>query len=129
MYSQKNLIIKKNFLSKLSAQAINNEFFKELQNCSPFGAENVNPFFLIEKVKIHNPIVYKNKYISCLIKSRSGKYIQGICFELLESDLSRNLLNNKNEIDLIVQLKENNWNNRKILQLIIVDLLQISNKA
>ena len=44
-------------------------------------------------------------------------------------NLSTNLLNNKNEVDLIVQLNENFWNNKKQLQISIVDLINESNKA
>ena len=129
MYLNKSSNSKKNFLSKISTHAINDKFFNQLQQCSPFGSENSNPLFLIEKIKVIKPIIQKDRYISCYIKSKSGKLLSAICFEILDSNLSRNLLNNKNEIDLIVQLKENNWNNRKKLQLIIVDMLEISNKA
>lgn len=129
MYLNKSSNSKKSFLSKISTHAINDKFFNQLQQCSPFGSENSNPLFLIEKIKVIKPIIQKDRYISCYIKSKSGKLLSAICFEILDSNLSRNLLNNKNEIDLIVQLKENNWNNRKKLQLIIVDMLEISNKA
>ena len=96
---------------------------------SPYGESNLKPLFLIRNIKIIKPIIIKNKLIKCFLKSKIGKMIPAISFNYLESDLSTNLLNNKNEVDLIVQLNENFWNNKKQLQISIVDLINESNKA
>ena len=38
-------------------------------------------------------------------------------------------MNNKNEIDALVKLKENNWKNKKTIELELIDLIHGSNKA
>ncbi len=50
-------------------------------------------------------------------------------FNLFEKDILDNILNNKNKLNIIVQLDENFWNNKKKLQVIIIDILRSSNKA
>ena len=69
MYLNKSSNSKKNFLSKISTHAINDKFFNQLQQCSPFGSENSNPLFLIEKIKVIKPIIQKDRYISLGVPS------------------------------------------------------------
>lgn len=128
-YLENNLIFKKNFISKISLNAINNPFYDDLKKIGPFGAKNEEPIFLIENVKIINPKILLNKYISFFVKTKSGKLISAISFNILESELSRNLLNNQNEMGLFIKIKENIWNNKKNLQLIVVDAINQSNNT
>ncbi len=117
------------YLCKISASAINSNFYNDLKNLAPFGQANKNPFFLIDNVKIIKPKIINDKFVSFFIKSKSGKLIQGISFNLINSEITRNLLFNKGEINLIVQINENVWNNKKSLQLIVADIILHLNKA
>ncbi len=117
------------YLSKISLNSINEKFYNDIKKAGPFGNGNINPYFLIEKLVIINPKIIKNKFINFFVKSKSGKLIPGVSFNLLESQISKNLLYFKKEIDLIVQIKENYWNNKKNLQLIVKDLVINPNKA
>ena len=63
------------------------------------------------------------------MKSKSGKMIQSVSFNILESQISSALLYNKNDMSLIVQIKENIWNNKKKLQLMVLDVITYPNKA
>ena len=119
----------KKYLSKISFNSININFYNDIKTIGPFGSYNEMPLFLIEKVKIFKPLIIKNKYVSFYIKSRSGRLLPGISFNLLESDVNKNLLYYKKEIDLIVEIKENIWNNKKNLQLIVKDLIRFPNNA
>ncbi len=118
-----------NYLSKISLTALNKSFLLDLYKIQPFGQGNANPNFLIENIKIIKPKVVNGKFISCLIKNRASKMTQAISFNILESEISNNLLNNKNELNMIIQIKENMWNNKRKIQLIIIDILKGSNKA
>jgi single-stranded-DNA-specific exonuclease len=129
MYLKKRITHNKFYLSKISLTAINNNFFNDLIKMGPFGQDNPNPLFLVEKVRIIKPRILNAKYISFFVKSNSGKLFPAIYFDFLESDVSINLLNNKNEMNLIVQIKENLWNNKKNLQLIVLDMIHLPNKA
>ena len=112
-YSKKIKFNKINYISKISISAINNKFLNDLKIIAPFGEDNQNPCFILENVSIIKPKLLNNKYLSFFIKSLSGKIIQGISFAFLKTNISKNILYNKNKMSLIVQIKENNWNNKK----------------
>ena len=124
-----NSNISKKFVSKISINSINKKFYNDLIKIGPFGPNNLNPFFLLEKVKIIQPKIIKNDYLSFYVKSGSGKMIPSISFNYMNSNINKTLLIYKKEIDLIVQIKENLWNNKKNLQLIVSDIIQFPNKA
>ena len=122
-YSKKNIENIFRYVSKISVNSISKNFFNEFSKINPFGLCNEQPSFLIEDVKILKPKSINNRFISCLIKSRFGKSIQAISFHSLDSEISKNLYNNKNYLNLIVRFKENFWNNKRNLQLEIIDLI------
>ena len=128
-YLEKNSSLSKKYITKISLDAINKNFFDMLNKLKPFGVNNENPIFLLEKIKIYKPKILKNKFVSFYVKSGNRKLIPGISFTFTESEVAQNLLFNKNEMSLIIQIKENNWNNKKNLQLIVLDVIRISNKA
>ena len=118
-----------NYLSKISIDAVNNDFYKNMQKIAPFGYHNDDPIYLIESINIIKPKVIKRKYIQFYVKSKKRKTIPGISFNLIDSKISENILNNKNEMNLLVQIKENHWKNKKNLQLIIRDVITFSNNT
>ncbi len=128
-FLKKKLENTRNYVSKISTKSINNKFYNEIKKLRPFGPKNENPIFLIENVKIIKPKLIKDKYISFFIKSKHGKFLTAISFNILNSEISKNLLSNKNEMNLLVQIKENFWNNKKTLQLIVKDVIQLPNNA
>ena len=128
-FNDDNSILKNNYISKISLNAVNTDFYNDLEILTPFGPGNRRPIFLIENVKIIKPQILKDKYISFFVKSKYGKLIQGFSFNILESAINNTLLNNKNQLSLIVQLKQNIWKNKKKLQLILLDIIDLSNKA
>ena len=128
-FKENNIFINNKYISKISLNAVNVDFYNDLKKLAPFGSGNPNPIFLIENVKIIKPQLLKNKYVSFYIKSKFGKLIQGFSFNILESAIKRTLLYSKKELSLIVQIKENNWKNKKKLQLILLDVIDLPNKA
>ncbi len=113
----------KQFLSKVSLRSINLDFFNDINKLAPFGSGNPNPLFLIENLKIIKTMIINNKYINCVLKSLDGKSINSISFNFLESKISETLLNYKKEIKIIGQINQNLWNNKKNLQINIVDVI------
>ena len=128
-FKENNIFINNKYISKISLNAVNVDFYNDLKKLAPFGSGNPNPIFLIENVKIIKPQILKDKYVSFFIKSKFGKLIQGFSFNILESAIKRTLLYSKKELSLIVQIKENNWKNKKKLQLILLDIIDLSNKT
>ncbi len=127
--SKKKKLSKFTFLTKISLSALNKKFILEYNKLKPYGASNLAPYFFIEQIKFTKIKIINKRFISCFLKNKSGKLIQAISFNLLESNLSQNILYNKNEVGLIIQLKEKLWNGRKDIQVIIIDIIHPSNKA
>ena len=103
--------------------ALNQTFYNELSLMEPFGPGNQNPIFLIEDAIVVKFSLIKNKYINCVLKSKNGKSINGISFNLINSKISKYLMNYKKEIKILAQIKQNIWNNKKIPQLNILDVI------
>ncbi len=128
-FKKEKISTNQEYISKISLNLINNKFYNDIKVLEPFGSGNENPIFFIENVKIHKPKIIKNNLISFFIKSKTGKMIPSISFNFLESNIGRTILYYKNNVNLIVQIKENIWNNKKNLQLMVIDMITDLNKA
>jgi len=128
-YYKKNIKTNNNYISEISFHALNTTFSDEINILSPYGEGILKPLFLVKNVKILNPKIIKNKIISCFLKTKISKMLPAVSFNHINSEITENILYNKNEVNLIVQLSENFWNNKKRLQINIVDLIYDLNKA
>jgi single-stranded-DNA-specific exonuclease len=126
-----NDYIKKNPVSKIfykydaeiSPSIVNMNFMNQLNKLGPFGNYNALPVFLIKNVKIIKSNLIENKHISSIIKPNVGSSIQSICFNCVDTQIGEYLLSYKKQINIIGQINENIWNNKKTIQLDIRDLI------
>ena len=122
----KSMISNDKFFSydaEISSIAFNENFYKDIQKLEPFGVGNPNPTFLLRDLKIIKITKVDNRYISLIFKSRIGFSIKSIYFNSLNSKISEYLLNYKNNLNVLGQISENIWNNKKTLQLTIRDVI------
>ena len=129
-FIQKDFLKKKSNISninmydgEISISAINLKYTRELNKLGPFGNFNHLPFFLIKNVKILKTNIIKNKHISSIIKPSVGPSMKTICFNCLNNKIGEYLLTYKKKINIIAEIHENIWNNKKIIQLNIKDLI------
>ena len=124
-YSQKVTISNNSniYEMEISPSTINIEFMNNLNRLGPFGNYNFLPTFLIKDVKIIKTNVINNEHISAIIKPLIGSSIKSICFNCINSKISDYLLSYKNKINIIGQIQENVWNNKKTVQLNIKDII------
>ena len=97
--------------------------FFEIQKLEPFGIGNSIPTFLLKDLKVLKSSILKNKHISLILKTKTGSSIRGISFDSVNSKIGEYLINYKKNLNLIGQINENYWNNKKILQLIVKDVI------
>jgi single-stranded-DNA-specific exonuclease len=109
--------------AQISSSAFNKVFFNDINQISPFGNGNPLPIFLFKDLKVIKSTILKKKYISCILKPKTGSSINSIFFNSIDSKIGVNLLNYKKYFSVIGQINENFWNNKKTLQLIIKDLI------
>ena len=109
--------------SEILPTAINKEFNNEISKLSPFGNDNTCPLFLIKDLKIIKVNVIEKKHISVILKPKIGRSIKSISFNSFNTQIGDILISYKKNIHVIAQIHENNWNNKRDLQLNIRDIL------
>jgi single-stranded-DNA-specific exonuclease len=121
-FNKKKDLTKNSYLSILSFNSINRQFFESIEKLGPFGNENSQPIFLIKDIKFTKQKIIKDKFIKCFIK-KGVKLIKSISFNHLKSKISYQILNYKKNLDVLVKVKINNWNNKNNIELEIIDII------
>ena len=101
----------------------NSAIVEDLKLLEPFGKENPEPVFYFRNIKSIKSKIINKRHIQNILKNKSGRSIKSISFDCVNSELGKYLLNFKKEFDLIGCIVESNWNNRKELQLIVIDII------
>ncbi|MDC1129773.1 single-stranded-DNA-specific exonuclease RecJ [Candidatus Pelagibacter sp.] len=109
--------------AEVSSLALNMDFYTEIKKLEPFGTGNPLPTFLLKDLKIIKTKIIDNKHISLILKSKIGFSIKSISFNTVNSKIGEHLLNYKNNLNVLGQINENIWNNKKTLQLTIKDII------
>ena len=108
---------------ELSSSAIKSKFIKDINKLAPFGNFNFMPIFLIRNLRIIKFNIINNKHVSVIVKPHIGSSFKAICFNCMNTKIGDYLLSYKNNINIIGQISENIWNNKKTIQLNIKDLI------
>jgi len=124
-YLKSNIVNNNIFLyeSEVSTLVFNQDFYNDIKKLEPFGTGNSVPTFMLRNLKIIKPLVLNNKHISAILKSKNGFSIKSISFNSINTKVGEHLMSYKNDINVIGQINENFWNNKKTLQLTIRDLI------
>ena len=108
---------------KLSSSSIKTELIYDINRLRPFGNYNFFPTFLINNLRVIKHDIIKDKHLSVILKPNTGVSIKGICFNCLNTNIGHYLLFYKKKINIIGQINENIWNNKKSIQLNIKDII------
>jgi single-stranded-DNA-specific exonuclease len=122
----KKLLSKNNVFfydAEISSQALNEDFYSDIKKIEPFGTANPNPIFLFKDFKVIKINILKNNCLSVILKSKIGFSIKSIFFDSTNNKVTKYLLNYKKTFNVLGQISENIWNNKKALQLTIHDLI------
>jgi single-stranded-DNA-specific exonuclease len=111
------------FDAQVSSLALNEEFYDEIMKLEPFGNDNPSPIFLIKDLKIIKTKILNEKHISLILKSKVGYSIKSISFNTKNTKIGEYLINYKDNLNVLGQINEHIWNNKKSLQLTIRDLI------
>jgi single-stranded-DNA-specific exonuclease len=109
--------------AEVSSHAFNIDFYDDIKKLEPFGTGNPVPTFLLKDLRVIKATVLDNKHISLILKSRTGFSIKSISFNSMNNKVGEYLLNYKKNLNVLGQIKENIWNNKKNLQLTIRDVV------
>jgi single-stranded-DNA-specific exonuclease len=111
------------YMSEISSLGFNYDFYNNIRKLEPFGTGNSVPTFLLRDLKIIKPILLKNKHISFFLKSKTGFSIKSISFNSINTKTGEYLMNYKDSINVVGQINENIWKDKKSLQLTIRDVI------
>ena len=109
--------------AEISSLALNQDFYTDIKKLEPFGTGNPNPTFLFKDLKVIKINILKNNHLSLILKSKVGFSIKSIFFNSTNNKVGEYLLNYKKTFNVLGQISENIWNNKKALQLTIQDLV------
>jgi len=109
--------------AEVSSIAFNVDFYIDIKKLEPFGMGNPTPTFLIKDLKVIKTRILDNKHISLILKSKTGFSIKSMSFNSMNNKVGEYLLNYKNNLNVLGQINENIWNNKKTLQLTISDVV------
>jgi single-stranded-DNA-specific exonuclease len=109
--------------AEVSALALNIDFYNDIRKLEPFGTGNNIPTFLLKDLRVIKTTAINNKHISSILKSKTGFTIRSISFDSVNNKVGEYLLNYKNNLNVLGQINENIWNNKKSLQLTIRDII------
>ena len=102
----------------------NSSIVSDLKSLEPFGKDNPEPIFYFKNIKSIKSKIINKRHVQNILKNKSGRSIKSISFDCVNSELGKYLLNFKKEFDLIGSIVENNWNNKKDLELRVIDIIQ-----
>ena len=108
--------------TEISGSVINKNLYSEINKLAPFGNENSLPIFLIKNVIIIKSGLVGYNHVKSVIKPTKGASINSICFNCANTKMGQYLLSYKKKINIIGQITENSFNNKKSIQLNIKDL-------
>jgi len=109
--------------AEVSSLAFNVNFYEDIKKLEPFGNGNPTPTFLLKNLRVIKTTVLDNKHISLILKSKTGFSIKSILFNSINNKVGEYLLNYKKNLNVLGQIHENIWNNKKTLQLTIRDVI------
>ena len=95
----------------------------DLKSLEPFGKSNPEPIFYFKNIKSIKSEIINKRHVQNIFKNKSGRTIKSISFDCVNSELGNYLLNFKKEFDLIACIVENNWNNKKRIELRVIDII------
>ncbi len=93
-------------------------FYKLINEFAPFGPDNMKPVFVAKHVKETGwSKLLKDRHIKFSLK-QNGVTLSGIGFDMAH----KMQLLKENEIDVVFQIEENEWQGNKSLQLMVKDI-------
>ena len=112
-----------NYTSQQTLKSVNKLLQNEINKLSPFGNNNQNPIFFFKNLKIIKTNVINEKHVMVVLSDPNKKTIEGISFNSYNSSIGNMLLFFKKEINILANLKESFFNNKKKIQLIVLDII------
>jgi single-stranded-DNA-specific exonuclease len=109
----------------LSPEQINERLMDELDSLHPFGQGNPEPVFGIRGVVLRSPLeIFKEQHFRFHFEDGRGRRLHGVAWKMANRRPPLGV-----PVDLAIELKWNHFNNRKLLQLGLIDWRKSGEKS
>ena len=117
-----------NFISLQAAEFFAFKSIEILNKMAPFGTGNAEPRLAFSGIRIAKADIVGFNHVRCFITGiDSKKQLSAIAFRCVDSNLGQSLLNHNGvPLHIVGRLRENNWQGRSSVQLLIDDAAPIS---
>lgn len=106
----------------ITVSSINIALWKQLQCLEPFGPGNLEPRFIISRVKVVKPEIIGESHIRCFIAD-TDKTIRAMAFRAVGTGLEKALMQNS-LITILGKISVNYWRGNENVQFLIEDALK-----
>ncbi len=112
-----------NIDSVIAPSALNEDFFEQVNSLAPYGSGNLEPKFMIEKIKVISSNIVGNNHISSILRGKDGSIFKGFTWNGKNSVLEPFLdAKNKREINIAGKMRLNEWKGEKRIDFFIEDI-------
>lgn len=106
----------------LTLGAVNEALMDDLKSLAPYGRGHAEPRFVFPAIRVARSNVVGNGHVRCFLADEAGGRLGGIAFRAADRALGETLLRARNSLlHLAGHLRENNWQGRTEIQLVIDD--------
>ena len=116
------------FVPSLSVDGVLNaggatlELIADVQKLGPFGSGNAEPRFAFAGLRVAKSDVVGKDHVRCYLNDAGGARLTAIAFRAADSDMGKALLDRSGvPLNLVGRLRENIWQGRSSVQLLIDD--------
>jgi len=109
--------------SIITPTSLNEGFFEEINNLSPFGSGNNEPRFVLENLKVISSKIVGDNHIKTILIGSDGTIIKAIAFNAKNTNLETYLnKKNKKKFNIAGKMKLNDWKGEKKVEFEIEDI-------
>jgi single-stranded-DNA-specific exonuclease len=109
--------------SIITPTSLNEIFFDEINNLSPFGSGNNEPKFVLENLKVISSKIVGDNHIKTVLIGSDGTIIKTIAFNAKNTNLEIYLnKKNKKKFNIAGKMKINDWKGEKKIEFEIEDI-------
>ena len=106
----------------ISVEGATLELVRGLTRLEPFGSDNEEPQTAVASARVVQADIVGSGHVRCILTGESGGRVKGIAFNSADSELGHALLNSQGRpLHLAGYLREDNWQGRSSVQLVVND--------
>ena len=106
-----------------SLSAVNEQFAEDMQFLEPYGTDNPEPQIMLSSVRFGWAQIVGSGHVKCTLLAAGGEKLPAIAFRAADNAIGQAMLQNKGDVfDVVGNVRCDNWQGRKRIQILINDI-------